>query len=327
MKDINWQEFHKVKVLVIGDVMIDRYLQGQVDRISPEAPVPVVLLKHTEDRLGGAANVGLNVQALGASLSLCSCVGQDEGAEALMRLMQAHELSTEAILSVEGRKTTVKTRIMASAQQLLRVDDEMSSDLIPEHEQRLMGVISRQIEQDQYQVIILQDYNKGVLTPAIIRHVLGLATSKGIPVAVDPKDRNFWAYQGVTLFKPNLKEISRQYPEKIDGSISSLQAASRFIRQQLNNRYTMITLSDKGVFIDDEHDNYLQGTTPRTIADVSGAGDTVISVAAVGLALGIPARQLALLANLAGGQVCEKPGVVTVDKAILEQEYEQFIRI
>jgi rfaE bifunctional protein kinase chain/domain len=325
MNQIDWQAFPKVRVLIIGDVMIDRYLHGQANRISPEAPVPVVLLTKTEDRLGGAANVALNVQSLGATVTLCSCIGQDEGGEAFLQLMHSHQLSATAMLTCKERKTTVKTRIVASAQQLLRVDDEMSTDLNAENEFSLSNTIRQLMQRNAFDVIILQDYNKGVLTPAIITQVLDMAGKLNIPVAVDPKDRNFWHYRGVALFKPNLKEISRQYPHQLEASKASLSAASRFIREQLRNRYTMITLSEKGIYIDDEQESILHPTTPRIIADVSGAGDTVISVAAVALALGLSTQQIALLANLAGGQVCEKPGVVTLNMPVLAQEYTDYI--
>lgn len=319
-----WSDFERLTVLIIGDVMLDRYLYGSVERISPEAPVPVVQLTGRETRLGGAANVALNVKAMGATPLLCSVIGTDAAGEEFLELMRWHELPTEGILRHTDRPTTTKTRVMAGAQHLLRIDEEITNDLAPDDERQLLDAAFQLLERRVVQVIIFQDYNKGVLTRQTIERLLAEASRRQIPTAVDPKDRNFWAFKGASLFKPNLKEIRRQYPGVIQpADLASLQAAAGFIRARLGNHISLITLSDKGIFVEAGDGGCLIPTQPRVIADVSGAGDTVISVASLALALGIAPREMALLANLAGGQVCEKPGVAPLDRRLLAQEYDK----
>lgn len=317
---MNWIDFNKLGVLIVGDVMIDRYLTGSVERISPEAPVPVVLLSGREDRLGGAANVALNVQAMGAAAYLCSVTGRDVAGDEFAGLMAARALDAEGIIRRPGRITTVKTRVMSGAQHLLRIDEEVAEDITPEEEKLLLRAVLNALDSRPVHVIIFQDYNKGVLTSGLIAGILREAQSRGIPTVVDPKEKNFWAYRGVQLFKPNLREIRRHYPGEVLPEIESLQETAAYIREQLGNSLTLITLSEKGLFVDDAGKSELLPTQPRVIADVSGAGDTVISVAALCLALGVPPRAMAAIANLAGGQVCERPGVVSVDKTRLESE-------
>ncbi len=321
--NIDWAGFDNLNALIVGDVMIDRYLKGTVERISPEAPVPVVLLAGRESRLGGAANVALNVQAMGAQARLCSVIGDDPAGDEFLELMKAHGLPTEGILKSAHRITTRKTRVMAGAQHLLRLDEETTEDLVREDEDSLMDKVRSMLDTAPVKVIIFQDYNKGVLTKRVIELVLKEAGARQIPTAVDPKEKNFWAYQGVSLFKPNLREIRRQYPGSVLPEMDSLLAAAAYIRSQTGNRIALITLSEKGVFVEEEGRGVVLPTHARVIADVSGAGDTVISVAALGLALGLPATQLATLANLAGGQVCEKPGVVPVDRYLLQSAFQK----
>lgn len=319
---INWSDFDQLHALVIGDVMTDRYLIGSVDRISPEAPVPVVQLRKKEARLGGAANVALNIQAMGATAWLCSAVGNDEAADELLELMLHERLPAQGIIRCAGRKTTVKTRVMAGAQHLLRVDEETTDDLSGKEAEQLLQRITEILNRHRIDVIIFQDYNKGVLTPEIIRAVIAEAGRRNIPTAVDPKMKNFWEYRGVTLFKPNLKEIRNQYPHPLPPALDSLNEAARYIRNQLDNRLVIITLSENGLFYSDFGSSNIIPAVPRSIADVSGAGDTVISVAALCMALGMPPAEIGILANIAGGQVCEHPGVVPVNRTDLEKEYE-----
>lgn len=317
-----FEAFSKINVLVVGDVMIDRYLTGQVDRISPEAPVPVVNLKKTENRLGGAANVALNIAAMGATPILCSVIGKDEPASTFEQLLPEYGLSAEGILQSPSRITTVKTRVIAQNQHLLRLDEENTHDLSPTEENKLLGMVMDLFDRKKIDVLLFQDYNKGILTQHVIKSLIFEANKRNIPTAVDPKFKNFWAYKQVNLFKPNLKEIRNQVNFPVLPELDSLRAASRYINQQLSNTLTLITLSDKGMFIDSGGKSDLIPTQPRQIADVCGAGDTVISLAALGLALPIPFQEVAILANLAGGQVCEKVGVVPVDKAQLLTEYK-----
>ncbi|MCD8539526.1 MAG: PfkB family carbohydrate kinase, partial [Leadbetterella sp.] len=296
--------FNKLNVLVVGDVMIDRYLSGKVERISPEAPVPVVHLDSRENRLGGAANVALNIKALGATPYLCSMIGKDRDAETFLKLLPEHGLSSKCILQSSDRPTTVKTRILAGSQQLLRVDEETTNDLNEQETTQFIDCLRSILEEKEIHVILFQDYNKGILTPKTIRATILEAVKRDIPTTVDPKFQNFWEYKHVTLFKPNLKEIRSQMSNPVHPELESLKAAANYLRNQLGNQYSLITLSEKGLFIDKNGESLIVGTRPRQIADVSGAGDTVISVASLALALGMSIEDIAILSNMAGGQVC-----------------------
>ncbi len=317
-----FRAFEKLNVLVIGDVMMDRYLTGSVDRISPEAPVPVVLLKDAESRLGGAANVALNIKAMGATPYLCSIVGDDEQGKNFLDALPGQGLNAKYMLKSKERRTTVKTRIMAGYQHILRVDTEDTNELSEKEAKTFLKMVQDALDNRAIDVILFQDYNKGVLSTNVIREVLLQAIKQDIPTAVDPKFNNFWAYKRATLFKPNLKEIRAQVPFAVAETEASLQKATAYIRDKIGNEYTLITLSEKGLYIDNSQQGALIPTQPRSIADVCGAGDTVVSVAALGLALRLNMQQVATLANLAGGQVCERVGVVPVDRAQLQAEYE-----
>ena len=318
---LNFDAFNQVNVLIVGDVMIDRYLRGNVTRISPEAPVPVVNLEAEDLRLGGAANVALNVRAMGATPILCSVVGDDEDGQVFRQLLPEYGMNNQSILQSKARRTTVKTRIMAGAQHLLRLDQEDTHDLNDSEVEQLLETIQHVLDTQDIHVILFQDYNKGVLSPKVIREVILESIRRGIPTAVDPKFNNFWAYKQITLFKPNLKEIRAQSPLPVQTNLASLQAAATYIKAQLGNQHTLITLSEKGLFLETAGKGNIIPTEPRAVADVCGAGDTVISIVALGLGLKLDLHETALLANLAGGQVCEKVGVVPVDKEQLEMEY------
>ncbi len=318
---LNFDAFNQVNVLIVGDVMIDRYLRGNVTRISPEAPVPVVNLEGEDLRLGGAANVALNVRAMGATPILCSVVGDDEDGQIFRQLLPEYGMNNQSIIHSKTRRTTVKTRVMAGAQHLLRLDQEDTHDLNDAEAEQLLEVIEQVLDTQEIHVILFQDYNKGILTPKIIREIILESIRRGIPTAVDPKFNNFWAYKQITLFKPNLKEIRAQSPQPVQTNLASLQAAATYIKAQLGNQHTLITLSEKGLFLETAGKGSIIPTEPRAVADVCGAGDTVISIVALGLGLKLDLQETALLANLAGGQVCEKVGVVPVDKEQLEAEY------
>lgn len=321
-----FEAFNSLNVLVIGDVMLDRYLTGSVSRISPEAPVPVVQLKHTDNRLGGAANVALNIRALGATPFLCSVVGDDDNGRLFAGLLPENQLPAEGIVVSSERITTVKTRVIAQNQHLLRLDREVEYELSEKEAAQLIDRVRMLLNKYKIDVILFQDYNKGVLSPPVIHAVLDEAKQHGIPTAVDPKNKNFWTFKGVDLFKPNLKEIQQQVDFVVKTEPESLAKTADFIHSKLQNNKTLITLSDKGVFMKSQSGQLLAPTQPRTIADVCGAGDTVISIAALCLALNVEMRDMALLANLAGGQVCEKVGVVPVDKKQLQHEFEHWSR-
>jgi rfaE bifunctional protein kinase chain/domain len=318
-----FKAFEQLTVLVIGDVMIDRYLYGSVERISPEAPVPVVHMQREENRLGGAANVALNIAALGAKSILCTVVGTDENGDQFLDLLPTHQLSSEGVIRSDERPTTVKTRVIAQSQQLMRVDREETHDLSSEESSKFLDNLSKIIDNQYINLIILQDYNKGVLSESVIQAIIALAKKKSIPTAVDPKKKNFWSYRGASLFKPNLKEVRDSLPFPVAPTLESLGQAASAIREKLNNEYTLITLSEKGMYWSDTQEGHLVPTRPRSIADVCGAGDTVISVAALAYAAGLEMQQAVQLANLAGGQVCERVGVVPVDRNQLEVEFQE----
>ena len=316
-----FKKFNDLKVLIIGDVMIDRYLTGKIERISPEAPVPVVHLTEEEIRLGGAANVALNVAALGATPYLCTVIGADESGKSFLDLLPYNNLMADGIMISDERQTTTKTRILSGHQHILRVDREDTFDLVEIEEKETLEKVKEIISEVKIDVILFQDYNKGVLTKSLIRKIITLANKKKIPTAVDPKKNNFWAYKNVSLFKPNLKEIRESLSMDIQVTEDSLKTVGLQIHKKLKNTSSLITLSEKGLFFSDKRGTKILPAYPRQIRDVCGAGDTVIAVAACGLALGLPMKEIAVLANLAGGQVCEKVGVHPLDKEQLEKEY------
>lgn len=317
-----FEEFEKQRILIIGDIMLDSYLWGSVDRISPEAPVPIVHVKKREQRLGGAANVALNIQSLGATPILCSVVGNDVEGKSLLSLIESHGLSSEGIVVLEDRPTTVKQRIISGSQHMLRVDSETAQPIDPDQSLSLFTKLKPLLL--QCQAVIFEDYDKGVITPELIQKVVSLANQKGIPTIVDPKKRNFLAYENVTLFKPNLKELKEGL--KIDfnkADQEEVKKAALLLREKMNIRISLITLSEHGVFISDGQDEHFLPAHVRSISDVSGAGDTVVSVAALTLALGLPLKKIASFSNLAGGIVCEEIGVVPIKKERLKAELEE----
>lgn len=317
-------KFQGLNVLIVGDVILDSYWVGRADRISPEAPVPIVLFDHEEQRLGGAANVALNVKALGANPFLVSVVGDDADGKIFAAKMEAEQISSQGLLALPNRPTTVKTRIVAKNQQLLRCDKEVNTPLSENETQQLWKIICQIVQQKTIHVVIFQDYDKGVLTPTLIRLIQNWATENKVPTAVDPKKRHFFHFNEATLFKPNLREVNEGLgiviPER-DFQLSDLETAASAIRHQLHNTYTLITLGAKGMYLSSPSLCFYQPTQERVIADVCGAGDTVISVAALGLAAGLDIKDTVALANIAGGQVCEQWGTVAVNAQQLAQEY------
>ncbi|HYF31311.1 MAG TPA: PfkB family carbohydrate kinase [Chitinophagaceae bacterium] len=321
-----FRKFSEIKAGVIGDVMLDTYWWGTVDRISPEAPVPIVSLKKKEHRLGGAANVALNVKALGARVSIFSLIGNDEDGQMLEGLFKEQEISTEYLLRSTKRITTSKSRIISRNQQMLRLDAEIVRDLDPADEQRLIDAVTRYVEQEQPQVMIFEDYNKGVLTRNVIDEVIKICNAKGVTTTVDPKRKNFFSFQGVTVFKPNLKEV-REALNIIDENFDkpALKNIHGQLKERLQHRVSFITLSEHGVFYQDEEEADIVPAHVRNIADVSGAGDTVIAVASLVYAATKDTRLMASIANLAGGIVCEEVGTVAIDKKKLLQECKELI--
>ncbi len=314
-----FSSFDKLRVLIIGDLMLDAYVWGKVDRISPEAPVPVVLAQRREVRLGGAGNVVLNVQALGAEAIVCSVIGQDTYGDLLLGVLQEKNLSIEGILRSPDRITTVKERIIAGSQQVVRIDTE-TDKLINETERLALSNKIKNLAQTA-DVIIFEDYDKGVLSSELIEDITTFANQHQIPTVVDPKKRNFMAYRNTTLFKPNLKELKEGLNISFDvKNPVQLEAAASQLKEKLNLGGTLITLSERGVYIDFQNQKEHLPAHIRQIADVSGAGDTVISIAACCVALGLSAKHIAGLSNLGGGLVCEDVGVVPINKKALETE-------
>ena len=312
-----FQGFNDKKVLIIGDSMIDAYLWGEVNRTSPEAPVPIVEIKKHENRLGGAANVDLKLKALGANPILCSVIGTGERGVLFEKLMKESNLSTQGILSTNKRKTTIKTRVIAENKHQLRIDEEETSPIL-QADEFLKLTISLINDID---VIILQDYNKGVLTPEIIEGVISSANKKGIPTIVDPKKLNFNSYKNCTIFKPNLAEIKAGMKVDFDANnIAEIEKSTSELRKKLSVKGVLLTLSEKGICINSEKEFKHTPAFKRNIIDVSGAGDTVISVASLCLASNMDYTDLSILSTLAGGLVCEDVGVMPINKEKLLAE-------
>lgn len=325
-----FERFANLNVLVVGDVMVDAYLFGKVDRISPEAPVPVVALQKRESMLGGAANVALNIKSLGANPILCSVIGNDAHGKELIDLLTGNDLDTGGIIQSSQRITTTKFRVIGNRFQMIRVDEEIDSDLTKSDSDALLLRFEELLYQAKPAVIVLQDYNKGVLTHGVIDTIMIKALQAGIPVVVDPKKKNFTAYRSATLFKPNLKEIREALNTDIDPyDKSSLSNAAKKLHNLLDAKHIMITLSENGVFMSSRfngtEDTFILPSHVRNVSDVSGAGDTVISVASLCMALGIAPDKTAWISNLAGGLVCEEVGVVPVNRQKLIREAQSLI--
>jgi len=313
--------FSQIKAGVIGDVMLDTYLWGHVERISPEAPVPVVSLDRREQRIGGAGNVALNLASLGASVSSFSVIGKDADGEVLELLLAENGIDTSGHLKSASRITTNKARVMGRNQQMMRLDSETTLDLTPAEEEELVRRIKGYLDSEKPQVVIFEDYNKGVLTDRVIREAVGLCRDRGVITTVDPKRRNFFAYEGVTIFKPNLKEVREGLHTGLEEiQLTALELVHGQLAQRLGHEISFITLSEKGVFYCDGRRAAIIPSHIRNIADVSGAGDTVIAVASLVYAATRDVALMADVANIAGGLVCEEVGTVAISRERLLAE-------
>ena len=316
-----FSSFSSYKVGVIGDVMLDTYLWGHVERISPEAPVPVVTLDKKEHRIGGAGNVARNLVALGAKASVLSVIGKDADGLLLTDLFKNNSIDVRYILNSPDRITTNKSRIISRNQQMIRLDAEITDDLSVTDEDALLKQVNNFIETEKPAVLIFEDYNKGILTEKIIRESIALCRKYKIITSVDPKRKNFFSYNGVDIFKPNLKEVKDGlnlllndiYPEV-------LVSIHRQLKEKLEHSISFITLSEKGVFYQQDNASRIIPSHFRNISDVSGAGDTVIAVASLLFAASGDVRLMAEVANIAGGLVCEEVGTAVIDKEQLLQE-------
>jgi rfaE bifunctional protein kinase chain/domain len=306
---------------VVGEVMLDTYLWGHVERISPEAPVPVVALDKKELRMGGAGNVALNLVSLGAQVSIITTTGQDEDGKSLKQLFESKGIITDYLLQSEKRITTNKARIISRNQQMMRLDSEITKDLDRDDEEALLNNIRAYIETEKPAILIFEDYNKGVLTEGLIRDVIGICRDHKVVTAVDPKRKNFFSYKDVDIFKPNLKEVKDGLNLLIeDVNKETLNDIHQQLHAQLNHRISFITLSEKGVFYQDINSAKIVPSHIRNIADVSGAGDTVIAVASLIYAATGRVDMMAEVANIAGGLVCEEVGTAAIDKSKLLHE-------
>lgn len=318
-----FSDFSSLRVGIIGDVMLDTYMWGRVDRISPEAPVPVVSLQNKEYRIGGAGNVALNCRSLDAKATLLTVTGEDADAKVLKGLFEQNGIDTSYMLSSASRITTNKMRIISRSQQMMRLDAEITRDLDPEEETRFLQQVKSYLDNEQPEVIILEDYNKGVLTDKVIRQVIAWCKEMQIIVAVDPKRRNFFSYNGVDIFKPNLKEVKEALNITAEGaSESTMQSIHGELSRQLQHQISFITLSERGVFYQQGNEGHIIPSHIRNIADVSGAGDTVIAVASLVYAATKDVKLMAEMANIAGGLVCEEVGTAAINKEKLLQECE-----
>ena len=305
--------FGQVRAGVIGDVMLDTYLWGHVERISPEAPVPVVVLDRREQRIGGAGNVALNLASLGARVSSFTVVGKDGDGEALELLFAENGIGTSGHLKSGERITTNKARVMGRNQQMMRLDSETTRDLASAEEAELLRRIEAYLDLEDPQVIIFEDYNKGVLTDRVIREAVGLCRERGVITAVDPKRRNFFSYEGVTIFKPNLKEVREGLHVGLEEvGLTELELVHGQLAGRLRHEISMITLSEKGVFYCDGARAAIIPSHLRNIADVSGAGDTVIAVASLVYAVTRDVVLMAEVANIAGGLVWGVVGTAAI---------------
>ncbi|NQW28750.1 MAG: D-glycero-beta-D-manno-heptose-7-phosphate kinase [Flammeovirgaceae bacterium] len=314
-----FEAFKELKILIIGDVMLDAYIYGSVDRISPEAPVPVLNVTSRDERLGGAANVALNVRSFGATPVLCSVIGEDLTGENFLKLISESGMSTQGMIKSDLRMTTRKNRVISTGHQLLRIDEEQSDLLCKKDQQTFLERISALLP--NCNAVILQDYDKGCLDEVVIEQVIAEARRLKIPVAVDPKKRNFSHYKGATLFKPNLNELREGMKMDINpGDLDSIVKAIFALDHKISCENYLVTLSEYGVFAKNKEEEVRHPAHIRSIADVSGAGDTVIAIAALGIALNLPLAFWAELANLGGGIVCEHSGVVPIDVKLLLAE-------
>ncbi len=321
-----FDDIAKLRVGVLGDLMLDTYWWGHVERISPEAPVPVVAVDSREQRIGGAGNVALNVVSLQAQVSVLSTIGQDADGRELMGLLDGKGINTQFVIQSPDRITTNKIRIISRNQHMMRLDAEVTTMLSTDEEIALYANCKKYVEEEKPQLLILEDYNKGVLTENLIQRVIALCKENNVLTAVDPKRKNFFSYKGVDIFKPNLKEareglniISEEVTEQ---GLEEIHAA---LFDQLQHKNSFITLSEKGVYYENATERKLIPTHIRKIADVSGAGDTVIAVASLVYAATNDVQLMAEVANIAGGLVCEEVGTVAINREKLLEECEMLL--
>ncbi len=310
-------ELKEFNIIIIGDLMLDRYLYGNIARISPEAPVPVLEKVKVENKPGGAANVALNIKSLGSNPYLFGITGDDNAGNILNEILSSDGIETDNIIRIHGRPTTLKTRIMASGQHLLRIDDEICDEIDDEIQQAVKVKFDTLIQKVKIAAVIFQDYNKGFLTEKLINYIINQCSLNGIFTGVDPKFNNFLSYKNVNFFKPNLKEISAVLNLNILPEKEKLDIAAAKLHQELSFDNLFITLGEKGIYYYNHTNSDVIPTKKKNIVDVSGAGDVVISAATLFFLLDLSIEKIAEISNIAGGLACDSLGVATVTKAQL----------
>ena len=305
------------RVAVVGDLMLDRYFWGKVSRISPEAPVPVVEVDEESTRLGGAANVANNIASLGGVPVMIGVVGRDIGADILKNLVASNGFPTDGIVVDSSRPTTIKTRVIAHNQHVVRIDQEEKVDIDADTQAKVLTSLKNQIA--SLDGIILEDYNKGVLTKKLIKSVIKLAKDNKKKITVDPKFNNFFDYQGVSVFKPNRKETEEALGCRLN-TFTEVEKAARELLTKLDADNILLTLGERGMLLFERNGSLAHvETKARNVADVSGAGDTVIATLTMAIVAGASVKESAVLANYAGGIVCGEVGIVPIDKGVLIQ--------
>ncbi len=300
------------KVIVVGDLMIDQYIWGDVARVSPEAPVPIVGVSRETLRLGGAANVANNVKALGGAVEICGLAGDDQMGRWLIRDLEKQMMGVRGIILDDNRPTTLKTRVIAHNQQVVRFDREVAAPLARETEESILGMITSLLPESG--AIIISDYAKGVISPTLLKRVTDIAAGADMPVAVDPKSSHFAMYRGVTVLTPNLFEAAAGAGMVI-GSIADLEEAGNRIVEKLGCPYLLITRGDQGMTLFTRGQKALHiPAVSREVYDVTGAGDTVVATLALALAADISMYESAWLSNVAAGVVVGEVGTVTISR-------------
>jgi len=312
------------KIAVVGDMMLDGYFWGDVKRISPEAPVPIVEIDNQFFRFGGAANVVLNVEKLGAIPFPFGIIGNDSEGKILNGLFRDNNVNYfDGLITDDSRPTTVKIRVIASNQQIVRIDKELKTNVSSSVEDKIIYNFNKII--DEIDAVILEDYNKGVLTQRVITEIISIAKSHNKIVTVDPKFSNFFLYQNVDVFKPNRKELEDALGKRFENQIE-IENAARELADKLNANYILLTQGEKGSVLIGKDETMRVPTKARKVADVSGAGDTVISTLTVALCAGANITEAAYLANYAGGLVCEEVGIIPIKSEQLFDELMEEIK-
>ena len=300
------KKFNTLNVIVIGDIILDRYLYGNTKRISPEAPVPIVHLKDSDNRLGGAANVALNIKELGANIDIVGLIGNDQYGKDIISLFEENGINCEYIINSEIQPTTVKSRILSQGQQVLRVDSEKCVPLDEFSNHKLLNNLKENI--NKYDLCIIQDYEKGLLNKKNIKAIIDICNSNNVFIAVDPKKENFWEYNNVNLFKPNINELESAINKDLSTRENLISGVNE-LKNRLDHDLTVLTLSDKGIFVDNKNSNKIIPTIKKPVFDVSGAGDTVISIFSLCINIGINEFEAAIISNIGANIVCQKLGV------------------